>query len=76
MSRTALDVKVKCPFFVKNIRALLVCEGAVPGTCMTTRFADPAAKVRHIEACCNAPDGGGCPLAGLLFGIYEDLPDG
>ena len=71
MSRTARETRVKCPYFVKNLRELLVCEGCLPNTRMTTRFPDSAAKARHMETNCYLPDGGDCPLAKAVRGRYE-----
>lgn len=70
MSRTARETKVKCPFFQKNLRELLLCEGCVPNTCMTTRFETTAAKAAFMETHCYLRDGGGCPLASASFRVH------
>ena len=71
--RITTDSVIQCPFFRKETKNLLCCEGFIEGTCMTTAFIDRGAALNYISANCSRMDGGGCPLAMNLFEKYKKI---
>lgn len=69
----SLDVIIQCPFFVKESKDTLCCEGYVTGTCMTTSFSTKNHKLRYIYSHCIKVDGGSCYLARSLFEKYKRI---
>lgn len=69
----SLDVLIQCPFFVKESKDMLCCEGYVTGTCMTTSFSTKEQKLRYIYSHCIKVDGGSCYLARSLFEKYRKI---
>ena len=72
MARIEIECLVRCPFFADERGALLLCEGCVKNTVMTTRFQSAAQKLRFMRENCYAVDGGDCPLAKACYKRYED----
>ena len=71
--RKSAEAIIQCPFFKKELRNLLCCEGFVEGTCMTTAFSDRKAALDYISDNCTRMDGGSCPMAKNLFAKYEKI---
>ena len=58
---------IMCPFFKKETKNLLCCEGYIDGTCMTTSFRSRNEALQYISDNCADVDGGHCPLAKNLY---------
>lgn len=71
--RNSVSAVIQCPFFRKEMKNLLCCEGFVEGTCMTTSFADRRSALDYISANCTHKNGGNCPMASKLFEKYSRL---
>lgn len=71
--RKSAEAIIQCPFFKKELRNLLCCEGFVEGTCMTTAFSDRKAALDYISDNCTRMDGGSCPMAKNLFAKYDKI---
>lgn len=69
----SLDVIIQCPFFVRESKDMLCCEGYISETCMTTSFSTRAQKLRYIYSHCVKVDGGSCYLARSLFEKYKRI---
>ncbi len=73
--RISVESLIQCPFFRKETKNLLCCEGFIEGTCMTTSFRDRGSALDYISANCSRRDGGSCPLAANLFEKYKKIQE-
>lgn len=67
-----VEAYIQCPFYLREKENVIMCEGCIGNTCMTTKFSSAKAKKEHLKSCCYLPDGGACPLAKSVFGKYAD----
>ena len=69
----SVSSQIKCPFFKREAKNLLCCEGYIEGTCMTTSFRSRGAALQYISDNCSEIDGGSCPMAKNLYEKYRLL---
>ena len=72
MANNNTEAMIQCPFFLRIKENTITCEGYASGTCMITKFRDPALRRAHLKANCFQPDGGECFMAKSLFKKYEE----
>lgn len=72
MANKKTEALIKCPFYLGEKNGMLMCEGCIKGTSMTTSFSDAAAKRRHLRENCFKVDGGACNLAKTVYLLYDE----
>ncbi len=72
MANKAVEVLVKCPFYLYERGDMIACEGYAQNTCMATKFPGAAEKKAYLRQNCFREDGGDCFLAGQLYKKYEE----
>lgn len=69
---SAGEMNACCPFYVRDGRRSITCEGAEPGSQNRTVFSDPAAKERFLQReCCVLPAKSRCAYGAMLMRRYE-----
>ncbi|MBR3767356.1 MAG: hypothetical protein IKL10_03840 [Clostridia bacterium] len=71
----SIEEFIKCPFFLKEGRATLQCEGYIKGTCMTTQFPERSELIKYVLKNCAEINGGKCFMATNLFEKYRRLEE-
>lgn len=56
------EAKITCPFFIRENRSSLVCEGVVDETQLTQHFMSCSEKALHMKNYCNREGGMRCPV--------------
>ena len=59
-----------CPFYIKEARLSISCEGIIHGSSMMLRFKDESNKERWQSIACETYKYMGCPLAALVCKKY------
>lgn len=64
MARLAVS---KCPYYKRERKLSITCEGLIDGTFMQIRFPDPEFRLRHQRCYCrNVKHWSMCPYAKVL----------
>ena len=72
MATYTAGVKTICPFYIREARKSITCEGLIDGTDGMMRFDDEAAKQRYQEEHCECADYfSRCRVAEALHKRYE-----
>ena len=69
MNKT-IDAQVLCPFYLREDKNTIGCEGIIDGTSVITKFPGIAVKKLFMQAHCLFCNGCGCPLADTLNRKY------
>lgn len=69
--------KAICPFYIKEARLSITCEGLIAGTCAMTRFLSVEQKIEFQEKHCDVYEyETTCPMAVVLFWKYAEEESG
>lgn len=66
MANWKSGARVICPYYIREARYSITCEGALPGTWNMMRFETPELKEDHQRDFCEDFCYVGCPVAQLL----------
>lgn len=62
-----ITTRIACQYFLRESEKSITCEGIIPGTADTRRFASRYEKERHEDMCCTSPAASNlCPVAAYL----------
>lgn len=68
---SAAETDAKCPFFLRDSKRSITCEGVAPGTEMMSRFPSVTDKVAYMRGHCFRFNSG-CEIARLLQEKYKE----
>jgi len=72
MPHYTTGARAKCPYYVREAKQSLSCEGQIEGTVGMIRFRSTAEKKRHILECCESDlYAAKCPVAAALETKYK-----
>lgn len=73
MANKTIDALVFCPFYVREARTTITCEGII-GSVTVNRFNTEREKVEHENNFCTGKTCLGCGVHSALSGNYPSVP--
>lgn len=73
MPNKAIDALAFCPFYVREGKTSITCEGIV-GSFTVNKFKSELSKERHEKNFCTAKTCCGCGVFSALMENYQDRP--
>lgn len=75
MANFSFGARTVCPYYIREYKISLTCEGFIQGTCCVTRFADEAAKIKYQANVCECYDYlSRCKIAAAVHEKYKEEP--
>jgi len=56
-----IEARILCPYYLRESKSTIICEGAIGGTICAQKFQSIAAKARHEVDYCSKEGGRRCP---------------
>ncbi len=56
-----IEARILCPYYLRESKSTIICEGAIDGTICAQKFQSIAAKARHEVDYCSKEGGRRCP---------------
>ena len=68
----AIETLIECPFYIKENRTCIFCEGSIKNTIVTHNFRTDYEKQNHQVWVCGENQGKNCPHHQTLMKLYEE----
>jgi hypothetical protein len=61
MSPNYIDTKIECPFYIKDIKKEILCEGSIVDTVSIQKFRSASKRIEYEQDYCSVNGGRKCP---------------
>lgn len=68
----SIEALIECPFYIKENRTCIVCEGSIKNTIAIHEFRTDYEKQNYQVYVCGENQGEKCPHRQILMKLYEE----